>query len=829
MALGQLVVSLGLDAADFISGMTKSEVQARRFAQNLDRNIAAGIVKAELALTALGTVARATAQVFQSLTVGAGDFKDLEETTGASAESLAGLAVAAGTAGVEMDSVGGAANKLTKSLVGVDDESKAAGAALKALNLNIADFKSLDPVSQYEAVGKALDGYADGAEKVAVAQALFGKPGAEQLKVFKALEEAGGRQTILTQRQIELADAYADQQAKASAELRLYAQAAASEAIPAIADLTRVAVDLAKEFLGIDKTTGQLAANNGAKTFAEGVADAFAGAADQVLLVSRLFESTGRFIGAYAAASKALLSGNLAEAKAIGEAYRADLDELDGRLTITQRLAKQRAESASFVGNESSAESARLGRQGTQRPRLVFNGANTSGAAQLKQQLDGEIRAIRDFADQQRDAFDFANRYAQGTYEDGLISLQQYFDTERDIRAGALQARLDALNKEQAVLQAALPKAKAEERIGLENRIAEVVARRADAVQQAGRDGILAAQEEGRSLLQLRDRYADLRATILSLSGDTAGAARIRIDQQVAEAKKLLTAVGGNPADANLLRDRLTQTEALNEAQRQYSLLVERARNSEDMLMLAAREGGQSELETLRAIGAARQGSLADLSTLVDKANELALALGSPEAIQFAERLGLSFRQAAAEADPLLLKIRDLGEDAGRSIADNFADAIVEGNGLRDVLVGIEKDLVRIVTQNLVTKPLGDFLSNLIGGTGSASGGGGLIGSIGSWFGGLFGGGKAIGGPTMPNTIYPVGERRPEVFDDGSRQYLLTGSRRGRVDPNPQFGGGRSMTVNNTFVLPGQTDRRTQTQLAATAGRSVATANARNN
>jgi hypothetical protein len=72
---------------------------------------------------------------FAELAKGAGEFKDIEERVGASAESLASLAIAANIAGVSVDDLGGQMNKLTKNLSGVDDESKAAGAALAALGI----------------------------------------------------------------------------------------------------------------------------------------------------------------------------------------------------------------------------------------------------------------------------------------------------------------------------------------------------------------------------------------------------------------------------------------------------------------------------------------------------------------------------------------------------------------------------------------------------------------------------------------------------------------------------------------------------------------------
>jgi hypothetical protein len=68
-SLGQLVVSLGLDAADFTSpACRRARLQAQRFAQQLDRTVRRGIIKAELALRALGRGAGDAAATFQSLT-----------------------------------------------------------------------------------------------------------------------------------------------------------------------------------------------------------------------------------------------------------------------------------------------------------------------------------------------------------------------------------------------------------------------------------------------------------------------------------------------------------------------------------------------------------------------------------------------------------------------------------------------------------------------------------------------------------------------------------------------------------------------------------------
>lgn len=235
-SLGSLIVSLGLDAAQYVAGLTKAEFEAKKFQQSLEKGVAAAGRNAAAAMALLATGAVAAGVAIDRLAKGAANFKDLEEKTGASAEGLASMAVAAAVAGTEMNTVASASVKLTKNLTGVDDESTAAGAALKTLGINIKEFKQLDPAAQMETVAKALAGFADGAGKTAVAVALLGKSGADMLPFLKELAGESGRQVILTQRQIEQADAYADAQARLTAQIRLYAQSLAADVIPLATD-----------------------------------------------------------------------------------------------------------------------------------------------------------------------------------------------------------------------------------------------------------------------------------------------------------------------------------------------------------------------------------------------------------------------------------------------------------------------------------------------------------------------------------------------------------------------------------------------------------------
>jgi hypothetical protein len=704
--LGSLVVSLGLDAAEFTSGLSKSEYQAKKFAQQMDRAVASGVIKAEIALRAAGAAAEYAFAAFRTLTTGAGDFADLSDKTGASAESLASLAVSAATAGVSMEDVAGSVNKLTKNLVGVDDESKAAGAALAALNISVAEFKKLSPTEQYQAVGKALGEYADGAAKVAVAQALFGKSGAEQLRVFKALQEAGGAQVILTQRQIEQADAYADQQAKTTAQLRLYAQAAASEAVPALVDLTKVAAELARAFLGVDETSNGLAANNGAKVFAEGVADALAFAIDQADLFVRLFQLAGRAVAGYAAVSVLLAKGQFAEAKAAGEAFRADIDGILNKITFGERLARQRVQSAEDKANQGSENERRLNKP---KPTLDFAGAVRGGSR------GGGAKAARSFTD-------YASEVSQA-----VAKLVEDADV---VRIAKLNDQLRELDK----LQAA----------GLNSGIA-----------------------------------AEARAAIFA-----------KLPQQVesaAEAFRRFELAATDAVNNGLATEKL---KAYNDEQERLNRLLEATPTA--------------QLEKQRD----------DMKFLADQ-----LDRGKISAEQFSEAASARLGMLGKDAE----KTKSIFEEMGASFSSAFEDAIVAGRGFSGILKGLEQDIVRIITRQLVTEPLGQAFNGLFSG-----GGGGIGAGIGSFISSIFGGGLAGGGPAEAGMLYRVNERRPEMLDVGGRQFLMMGSQRGRVDPNPQLAG-RSQTVYNQFTLTGPVDRRTQNQIAGSAARGVAVANARMN
>lgn len=163
--------------------------------------------------------------------------------------------------------------------------------------------------------------------------------------------------------------------------------------------------------------------------------------------------------------------------------------------------------------------------------------------------------------------------------------------------------------------------------------------------------------------------------------------------------------------------------------------------------------------------------------------------------------------------------LTDAAKDLGITFSSAFEDAVVSGKGLRDVLSGLEQDIMRIVTRKLVTEPL----ANAISGIGT------------SLLGGLFGGSaapitasiptyvKANGGiitefGEVPLRKYAVGgvARSPQaaIFGEGSTPEAYVPLPDGRTIPVTMQGGSGDVNIN-VYAQDVESFRRSEGQIKA--------------
>jgi hypothetical protein len=139
---------------------------------------------AGLSVTALAAFTRSTIDAVAAL-------DDMAETTGMSVENLSRWRQIARISGTEMGSFEAGVLKLSRALAGADEESKGAAEAFKAIGLSVAELKRMSPDEQFEAFAKAMNSFADGANKTAIGQAILGRQWRELAPLMKDYAEAG--------------------------------------------------------------------------------------------------------------------------------------------------------------------------------------------------------------------------------------------------------------------------------------------------------------------------------------------------------------------------------------------------------------------------------------------------------------------------------------------------------------------------------------------------------------------------------------------------------------------------------------------------------------
>ena len=314
----------------------------------------------------------------------AGSLKNMSERSGASVESLSQIAPAANIAGVGMDSVSSAVTKLAKGMADSDDKTKGVGKALDTLGLSARDSNGhlKDSGSLYIEIAGQLGKYADGAGKTAIALALLGKAGAEQIPVMNDLVEAQKYAIIVTEEQAAAADEYDKNLKRLGLAHSAMAKIIGMEVAPVLADFTKVLLDSATGAGGLTDNIKGLAADGSIRTWAQNAAIGIGYVIDAFDGVIRVVDIVGKAIAAGVAqivemftgigeAMKQALAGNFSAAadavkssfgrmKSIGSEFVVDFDSIMSKSTFSDRL-KAQFDASNAAAGKAKEETKKLG------------------------------------------------------------------------------------------------------------------------------------------------------------------------------------------------------------------------------------------------------------------------------------------------------------------------------------------------------------------------------------------------------------------------------------------------------------------------------------
>lgn len=184
--LGDLVVRLKAETADFRQDLGKASESAQSSFRSMERSYARtiGVLGASVSVAAFVAFTKDIIATRAAL-------DDLADTTGDSVESLDGLRRQAAISGADFNSMGDSITKLAKNINNADEESAAASVALRSIGLSIGEIRRQKPGEAFETIARSLNRFEDGAAKVAIANALMGRSGAAMLPVMKDIAENG--------------------------------------------------------------------------------------------------------------------------------------------------------------------------------------------------------------------------------------------------------------------------------------------------------------------------------------------------------------------------------------------------------------------------------------------------------------------------------------------------------------------------------------------------------------------------------------------------------------------------------------------------------------
>ncbi len=798
--LAKLVVRLEAESSRLTAELERSQNRLRAFDRNVGQ-VAAGIAR-KLAFPAL---AAGSALIVQSNLETIASYQDLSEKIGDTASNISRLTAAATISGTAFDTIAAASVKLTATLSKQDEDSKGAAQALRALGLDFNAFRAEAPVKQLGTIADALARFENGAEKTAVAVALFGKSGADLLPFLNDYAEDGKRAAVVTDRQAAAADDYTKTLARMQSRVTTVAQQFSASLAPAFNEAALSAENLLNEVTGVttaaqrlsDQAQATQAAASAMHRTIEGTSTAFRTLAGQIDTVAVLL-GTRLAIGAGAAGLAAL------SAAAIGAA---------GAMTIlTSRVALSIAAVAAFNAAARATAVAFAFVGGI--PTLV-----ALAAAGIYAWADSQTEA-----QQAAESLEKAQRVLAGATD----------DTRESARARARATREDSRAKLENA-RASLAQAQASAQAMEANATADVGEFGAVASQQLSAQSVLISRRR-RDLAELEAQFSSLTDEInraekagmkaatrppalprldasFSASADRVGGAGPKVsdaERLVASLNEQVALLGKSSAEAELYRLKLADgvtpaqiklTESLlktREAFEQKTAVdqfIAGLQQQKDLLGLSSSEAAIYQLRLMDGVTPAQLAQARALQVSIDAFGAQADAQRESAAIfeqtrtpvekyiaRIEELQGLlargitaggidqsTFDRAVAQnreafeasqkaGEDSLSRLSTFTEEASRGMQQSLANAI--RTGFDDGLGGAAASFASFLADAAAQAAAANIAEGLFGKRGTKDDDGGLFGKAAGFIGGLFGGGKASplsGGGTAPVPVTLVG------------------------------------------------------------------------
>jgi phage-related minor tail protein len=456
--------------------------------------------------------------------------------------------------------------------------------------------------------------------------------------------------------------------------------------------------------------------------------------------------------------------------------------------------------------------------------------AETQGLTQpLERQISAEEKLLA-----------YRERVLAQYHKADLISDQSYYDTRATVITAA-QGRIAQLYDLEiaAVQQQAGKLTDARARIEANNKVEDLRAAKQAALLQIDEATAQNNFDLAQSTEKYRDEVTKLTAELDKLRHTQSNSAGAEFDRAHSQIRKQATVSG----DTDTLRT-LSDARAASVAQADMNTLKERAtlienalKQAEAQTQLQVQTGQKTEVQGWIEIGDKQKASADQLQVIADRMKAIAEGSGLPELADQAAQFQLQVDQIKASSD-------QLGRTVNETFATSFSSSLLAVQNRTKSVKQAFLDMANAIEQSILKIVDNDIAQMLFNNGNGASGGGGssgmglfgkLVGLAMTAFGGGGGGdfgseaagasssstpddlisgysGRASGGSVLPNGMYQVNERGPELLTYANKTFLMMGDKGGQV--TPVSGSGRQSVFNMNIAVPAGTSRATAQQQA---------------
>ncbi len=184
--IAKLKAVLSVDSTKFDRGLSKADVNSKRFGKNLQKTMKkAGAAIGGFVTGAVGALALMTKSALSSIDAQA----KLARSLGISNEQFQAMALVSEEAGVSQEGLGNAIRKSQTAIQNAERGLMTYVRGFEELGIKTKDLIGLSPDQQFEKLAVALGGLTDKTKQITIAQELFGRQGLSILNMLDNYSE----------------------------------------------------------------------------------------------------------------------------------------------------------------------------------------------------------------------------------------------------------------------------------------------------------------------------------------------------------------------------------------------------------------------------------------------------------------------------------------------------------------------------------------------------------------------------------------------------------------------------------------------------------------